>query len=78
MGIHTVRLTAHPSTKPLKGILVDWCQTGGRITAAWGDRRLRTSRVLRRYRIGRALYAETENSIYELRYGLRWGRCRRG
>ena len=74
MGIRTHLLHAHPSKKPLRGIILDWRQSGSVI---WGDfrgRPVRTSPVVRRYRLGRALFVETANSVYELRFGLRWGR----
>ena len=74
MSIRTHHLSDHPSSKPLRGIILDWRQSGSVI---WGEFRggpIRTSRVVNRYRLGRALFVETVNSVYELRFGLRWGR----
>jgi len=74
VGIRTHRLNVHPSNKPLRGIILDWRQSGSVI---WGEvcgEPIRTSRVMCRYRLGRALFVETVNSVYELRFGLRWGR----
>ena len=74
MPVRTHHFDAHPSQKAVKGIIFDWSQSGGKI---WGElygRPVRTSRVVTRYRIGKTLYVETRNSVYELRQGLRWGR----
>lgn len=74
MPVRTSTLDAHPSAKPNKGILFDWFQSQKVIRGDLRGRRVRTSTVVRRYRIGKVLYVETRNSIYELRHGLRWGR----
>lgn len=74
MPVRTAPLDAHPSEKPIRGILFDWFQSQKVVRGELHGRLVRTSTVVRRYRIGKALYAETRNSIYELRQGLRWGR----
>lgn len=74
MGIRTHRLVAHPSAKPVRGIILDWRQSGSVIWGEFNGRAIRTSPVVRRYRLGRVLFVETVNSVYELRFGLRWGR----
>ena len=74
MGVRTHHLNAHPSNKPFRGIILDWRQSGSVIWGEFLGGPIRTSRVIRRYRLGRALFVETVNSVYELRFGLRWGR----
>lgn len=76
MAARTLTVAAHPSTKPAMGVILDWFQSGGVVRGRHAGRRIRTSRVVARYRIGRTLYVETLNSVYELRHGLRWGRER--
>lgn len=74
MPVRTELLDRHPSDKPLKGIIVNWWQSGGVITGDLRGKPVRTSPVVRRYRIGKSLYVETKNSVYALQCGLRWGR----
>lgn len=74
MPVRTATLNAHPSGKPVRGVLFDWFQSQKVIRGEFHGRLVRTSTVVRRYRIDKVLYTETRNSIYELRQGLRWGR----